>query len=278
MCICVYVCMCICVYVMCVCVYVMCVYVYMLCVYMCVCICVYVMCVYTNTLYTNTLYTNTLYTNTLYTNTLYTNTHYIHTIYTLQAIEGCFIFATVWSVGACVDGEGRVKFDLFLRKLLDGTVYSTAEYKDFKIKNPSYVENTERTAIQSLPEEGLAYDYLFECKSAKWVNWLEGQPVYKIPKEAQFNRYVCVYVCVCVGVCICVCMYVCVCMCECMYVTTNDVAHTTYTSNTHPLSNILFLYTHTYTHTYIHTYTHTHIHTYTHIHTHTHITVSWYPL
>ncbi|KAJ1435246.1 dynein heavy chain, partial [Ochromonadaceae sp. CCMP2298] len=107
-----------------------------------------------------------------------------------KAIEGCFVFAAVWSVGACVDGDGRVRFDSFLRKLLDGTVYDTAEYKDFKIKTPTYEETPERQAIQQLPEEGIAFDYNFDAKSAKWVNWLEGQLIFKIPREAQFNSIV----------------------------------------------------------------------------------------
>jgi len=49
-------------------------------------------------------------------------------------VEGCFYFSLIWSVGACVDGEGRRKFDAFLRHAMAGTMESTPEYEDFKIK------------------------------------------------------------------------------------------------------------------------------------------------
>uniref|UniRef100_A0A7S3HTS3 Dynein heavy chain n=1 Tax=Spumella elongata TaxID=89044 RepID=A0A7S3HTS3_9STRA len=107
-----------------------------------------------------------------------------------KAIEGCYIYAMIWSVGACVDGEGRKKFDVFLRSLLNGACYQSDEYKDFKIKNPAYVETSDRTAIQPVPDEGVVYDYFFDAKTAKWNNWLADQPTFKIPKEATFNSIV----------------------------------------------------------------------------------------
>ena len=107
-----------------------------------------------------------------------------------KAIEGCFIFALTWSVGACVDGEGRKKFDSFLRKLLEGSVYGTDEYADFKIKNPDYVEKQDRVSLIPPPEDGIVYDYIFDGKTAKWSNWLEGMPTYKIAKEASFHSIV----------------------------------------------------------------------------------------
>ena len=38
----------------------------------------------------------------------------------LSQIEGIFIFALIWSVGATGDTEGRAAFDVFFRTLLDG--------------------------------------------------------------------------------------------------------------------------------------------------------------
>eukprot|EP01038_Epipyxis_sp_PR26KG_P008094 gene8094-10963_t len=107
-----------------------------------------------------------------------------------KCIEGCFIFAVTWSVGACVDGEGRKKFDEFFRLMLQGEIVNTDEFKDFLIKNPEYTCDTTRKSNIMLPPEGLVYDYIFDTKTAKWNNWLEGQPVFKIPKEATFNSIV----------------------------------------------------------------------------------------
>ncbi len=108
----------------------------------------------------------------------------------LKSIEGCFFFALCWSVGACVDGEGRKKFDHFLRSLLRGDIYSSEEYKDFQIKHPDYRPDEGRKVLVPFPDDGVVYDYTFDAKTAKWSNWLEGQPQYKIAKDATFNSIV----------------------------------------------------------------------------------------
>ena len=66
-------------------------------------------------------------------------------------MEGCFYFSLIWSVGACVDGEGRRKFDAFLRHAMAGTMESTPEYEDFKIKvRKSITDNNTRTCRHHL--------------------------------------------------------------------------------------------------------------------------------
>ena len=105
-----------------------------------------------------------------------------------KSIEGCYLFSLIWSVGGCVDGQGRKKFNSFIRQMLTGEVYESEEYKDFIIKNPDYVEDKSRKMNVTLPEDGLVYDYTFDAKTAKWVNWLEGHPPYKISREAKFNE------------------------------------------------------------------------------------------
>ena len=101
----------------------------------------------------------------------------------LKVIEGAFIYNLTWSVGGCVDGEGRNKFDQFLRGMLDATIYETSEWEDFVIKNPEYVIDSERKAAISLPGEGLIYDYFFDCKTAKYVNWLNDAPLHSKSNE-----------------------------------------------------------------------------------------------
>ena len=56
----------------------------------------------------------------------------------------------VWSVGACVDTDSRLKFDAFFKDLTAG------KNEDHPI--PSIVGKIEAP----IPHEGLVYDYLFE--------------------------------------------------------------------------------------------------------------------
>ena len=60
------------------------------------------------------------------------------------------MFALVWSVGACVDTDSRVKFDAFFKDLVAGKIEEHAI--------PSLVGKIEAP----IPNEGLVYDYLFE--------------------------------------------------------------------------------------------------------------------
>lgn len=107
-----------------------------------------------------------------------------------KVIEGCFIFSIIWTVGACVDGEGRKKFDGYFRNVLAGEVQDLPEYLDFKSKTPEYDIDPLRRATLLIPEGGEVYDYLFDCKQARWGNWLEGRPMFRIANEAKFNSIV----------------------------------------------------------------------------------------
>lgn len=48
-------------------------------------------------------------------------------------LASLFIFALVWSLGALVDGNGRVKFDEFYRQLITGHDQSHPKPKHLKI-------------------------------------------------------------------------------------------------------------------------------------------------
>ena len=43
----------------------------------------------------------------------------------LKVIEGCFLFSMVWSIGCCVDGDSRKKFDSFFRLAHSASCYET---------------------------------------------------------------------------------------------------------------------------------------------------------
>ena len=71
-------------------------------------------------------------------------------------VRGCFFFCLVWSVGATVNRDGRIKFDQFVRNVSLGE----GDYGAAKLDIP-------------FPEEGLVYDYVFEKKGkGKWLKWM----------------------------------------------------------------------------------------------------------
>uniref|UniRef100_A0A803V3Y9 Dynein axonemal heavy chain 12 n=1 Tax=Ficedula albicollis TaxID=59894 RepID=A0A803V3Y9_FICAL len=65
-------------------------------------------------------------------------------------LEGCFAFATIWSIGGTCDGDSRTIFDNFLRETLSGTSET----------NP-VPENLGKWECP-LEEKGLVYDYVYE--------------------------------------------------------------------------------------------------------------------
>jgi len=62
----------------------------------------------------------------------------------------------VWSVGACVDTDSRVKFDGFLKDLMAGKI------EEHPI--PTIVGKIEAP----IPAEGQVYDYLFEVSKLQF--------------------------------------------------------------------------------------------------------------
>jgi len=69
-------------------------------------------------------------------------------------IRSCFYFCLVWSVGATINRDGRVKFDLFVKQ--------------------QALESDKAKLDISFPEEGTVYDYLFEKKGkGKWLKWMQ---------------------------------------------------------------------------------------------------------
>lgn len=107
-----------------------------------------------------------------------------------KAIEGCFYFSLVWSVGASLDNAGRKTFERFLRLMLNGEGVGSKEFDDFFTKTPDYRVEPTRKATYTIPDSNSIYDYFFDAKSGKWVNWLENQPIFRIPKDAKYNAIV----------------------------------------------------------------------------------------
>jgi len=84
-------------------------------------------------------------------------------------IEGLFLFSLVWSIGGCVDTDGRKQFDRFLREVC-------REVNFYKLSN-------------QIPKKGLVYDYVFHREAQRWMHWSETLPTnYRIPIERSFQE------------------------------------------------------------------------------------------
>jgi len=106
-----------------------------------------------------------------------------------KVLECAFIKGIIWSAGACVDSDGRVKFDVYLRALLADNVAEDEAHLDFLSKNRDYV-NQERKAIMPPPEGALVHDFRFDMKKAQWFNWVDPSSRFGIPKDAAFTSVV----------------------------------------------------------------------------------------
>ena len=71
------------------------------------------------------------------------------------------IFSIVWSVGATLDGNGRIAFDKFLRNLISGLNDAFPRPKSIKISKQT-----------NFPDRGSIYDFLFvKTGNGSWEDW-----------------------------------------------------------------------------------------------------------
>ncbi|CAH2067322.1 unnamed protein product, partial [Iphiclides podalirius] len=73
-------------------------------------------------------------------------------------LEGVFFFSCIWSIGATLDGDSRLKFDMMFRGLLE------KEFPDKVIQAlgyPRQIAKPEKQYIFTIPKDGLVYDYRF---------------------------------------------------------------------------------------------------------------------
>ena len=96
-----------------------------------------------------------------------------------KIVEGLFLMALIWSLGAAVDQQGRNIFSDFITILVrnDENLCASKEYSNFLLKSPSY--------LSSLPDEFLIqasvfveikqgetfFDYYFDVKTLRWMLW-----------------------------------------------------------------------------------------------------------
>jgi hypothetical protein len=76
----------------------------------------------------------------------------------LKFLECAFAFGLVWSIGASIDGDGRVAFDQFLRTLMDGKLPN-----DKWDLGPLYTPEGPPPKMRcAVPQQGMVYDFLFD--------------------------------------------------------------------------------------------------------------------
>jgi dynein heavy chain len=106
-----------------------------------------------------------------------------------KALEGAFVMALIWSVGACVNLDGRIKFDFYLRLILSGKGKGNEFHEDFLGKTFDYkVEPKECSCGTPDDKIGNMYDFCWDNKKLQWNYWLELAPKFSIAKGTNFSE------------------------------------------------------------------------------------------
>merc|ERR1719162_698387 len=86
-----------------------------------------------------------------------------------KALEALFVQAVIWTIGACINQDGRMKFDNYMRQLCTGKGEGISYHDDFLSKNPWYAGEP-RTVAAEFPalEKGTVFDFCFDpnCSSS----------------------------------------------------------------------------------------------------------------
>lgn len=100
-------------------------------------------------------------------------------------LQGLFVMALIWSIGASIDGDGRAKFNLFLHKLL-----AKEDNLGLELSAGMVVKKPEFQFVALLPEIGSCYDFTFVKAEMTWKNWLEVSDRRGPLPDAQYNEIV----------------------------------------------------------------------------------------
>eukprot|EP00946_MAST-07B_sp_MAST-7B-sp1_P002765 g2765.t1 len=132
----------------------------------------------------------------------------------LSAIEGMFIMALTWSVGAVVDGESRPRLDEYLRRLLQGRVIGDTDHGAFLEAHPDYAASyeypgkltcdmpdpTPEKGVDKNKKDNLTQSTLFEASfdpkgnkgAGSWSRWSNSKSIlkYTVPKGCHFSSII----------------------------------------------------------------------------------------
>ncbi|XP_078701931.1 dynein axonemal heavy chain 7-like isoform X3 [Branchiostoma floridae x Branchiostoma belcheri] len=104
-------------------------------------------------------------------------------------LECIFFFSAVWSLGASVDLNGRLKFNELFREIMENGVSEEARVK-FHLYDT--VDPPTRPYTVPFPNEGLVYDYrLIKEDLGRWERWVDTiRDAPPIPKDEVFNSII----------------------------------------------------------------------------------------
>ena len=100
-------------------------------------------------------------------------------------IECLFLFSLIWSVAGVINGDGRPRFDAFLRQICMGKPPRGYEKVDGVFGESS-------PWIKFLPEEATCYEYTFDMTKHNWKLWMDtiSKDESKIPPTASFETII----------------------------------------------------------------------------------------
>ena len=109
---------------------------------------------------------------------------------TQEILESIFIFSLVWGIGASIDGNGRMLFDPFVKKLFAKEVDKSTDRKDYDLGAGLEITYPEVDTKCTLPLEESLYDYEYNFEHFKWVNWMGTTAKQEIKPTAQFQEII----------------------------------------------------------------------------------------
>eukprot|EP00756_Hemistasia_phaeocysticola_P021124 Hpha_TRINITY_DN15757_c2_g7::TRINITY_DN15757_c2_g7_i2::g.37596::m.37596/K10408/DNAH; dynein heavy chain, axonemal len=92
-----------------------------------------------------------------------------------RCLEGAFLFACVWSFGACIVEEDRPRFDSILKQKSG--------------QNLQPMDDLKPVSAGQLPDKKTLYDFCFSIEQSRWIPWKDPSmvPEYEPPPDGKFS-------------------------------------------------------------------------------------------
>ncbi|XP_065834129.1 dynein axonemal heavy chain 7-like [Oscarella lobularis] len=105
---------------------------------------------------------------------------------TVAYVEGVFFFSFVWSLGASIGIDGRLKFDAFLKEIMKGALSNETREKFHVLET---LGAAEKPPVCPFPDEETVYDYKFVKEDmGRWELWFDQiRNPEPIPKDVNVN-------------------------------------------------------------------------------------------